>query len=111
MKVAVIGSRNLIVNNLEKYLPEYTTEIVSDGAKGIDRCARQFALVHGIKLTEFLPDYNAYGKQAPLIRNLKIIDYSELVIAFWDGKSHGTKYVIDNCRKKQKPVKIYIPLT
>ena len=40
MKVAVIGSRNLVVQDLEKYLPEETTEIVSGGAKGIDTCAK-----------------------------------------------------------------------
>ena len=40
MKVAVVGSRGLTVRNLKKYLPEETTEIVSGGARGIDRCAR-----------------------------------------------------------------------
>ena len=39
MKIAVIGSRNLIVENLEEYLPADCTEIVSGGAKGIDECA------------------------------------------------------------------------
>ena len=34
MKVAVIGSRNLSVENLGDYLPDDTTEIVSGGAKG-----------------------------------------------------------------------------
>ena len=38
MKVAVIDSRNLYIYHLEKYLPEDATEIVSGGAKGIDRC-------------------------------------------------------------------------
>lgn len=32
MRVAVIGSRNLRIDDLEKYLPENTTEIVSGGA-------------------------------------------------------------------------------
>ena len=70
MKVAVIGSRGLTVNNLGKYLPEDTTEIVSGGAKGIDTCARDYALSHDIKLTEFLPEYSRYGRGAPLKRNL-----------------------------------------
>ena len=34
MKVAIVGSRNLHVENLEKYLPKNTTEIVSGGARG-----------------------------------------------------------------------------
>ena len=82
MKIAIIGSRTLIVNNLEKYLPKDVTEIVSGGAKGIDTCARQYALKNNIKLTEFLPEYNKYGKSAPLKRNLQIIDYADMVIAF-----------------------------
>lgn len=57
MKVAVIGSRGLTVCHLEKYLPEGTAEIVSGGAKGVDTCARAYALKHGIRMTEFLPDY------------------------------------------------------
>lgn len=99
MKVAVIGSRGLTINELGKYLPKEVTEIVSGGAKGIDTDAREYALSHGIKLTEFLPEYNKYGKAAPLKRNLSIIEYSDLVIAFWDGKSRGTKFVIDNCKR------------
>ena len=108
MKVAVIGSRGLTVNNLGKYLPEDTTEIVSGGAKGIDTCARDYALTHDIKLTEFLPEYNKYGRCAPLKRNLQIIEYADVVIAFWDGKSKGTKYVIDNCKKQSVQVDVHI---
>lgn len=104
MKIAIIGSRNLTVNNLEKYLPQGVTEIVSGGAKGIDSCARNYAQENNIKLTEFLPQYEKYGKGAPLRRNLQIINYSDEVLAFWDGKSRGTKYVIDQCRKNNKKV-------
>ena len=108
MKVAVIGSRGLTVNDLGKYLPKDTTEIVSGGAKGIDTCARDYALTHDIKLTEFLPEYNKYGRGAPLKRNLQIIEYADVVIAFWDGKSKGTKYVIDNCKKQSVQVDVHI---
>lgn len=108
MKVAVIGSRGLKVNCLEKYLPKGTTEIVSGGAVGIDTCAREYALKNGLKLTEFLPEYKKYGRSAPLKRNLLIIDYSDYVIAFWDGKSRGTKYVIDNCRRKSKKLRLFL---
>ncbi len=107
MKVAIIGSRSLVVNNLEKYLPADTTEVVSGGAIGIDRCARSYAQRNGLKLTEFLPDYKTYGKYAPLKRNLDIIDYADVVYAFWDGTSNGTSFVIDNCRKKGKKVRVF----
>ena len=111
MKVAVIGSRELKVNNLEKYLPEEVTEIVSGGARGIDTSAREYALKNNIKLKEFLPEYEKYGRAAPLKRNMQIIDYADMVLAFWDGKSKGTKFVIDNCKRIGKRVRIFIKVT
>ena len=90
MKVAIIGSRNLNVTDFENYLPEGTTEIVSGGAKGVDSCAKIFALTKGLKVTEFLPDYSRYGKAAPLRRNVEIAEYADVVLAFWNGTSRGT---------------------
>ena len=108
MKTAIIGSRGLTVADLGKYLPDGTNEIVSGGAKGIDSCAKEYALSHGLPITEFLPEYEKYGRSAPLKRNLEIIKYADIVLAFWDGRSKGTKYVIDNCKKTGVEVKIYI---
>lgn len=108
MKIAVIGSRGLKVDDLRKYLPENTTEIVSGGAKGVDTSAKEYAEKNNIKLTEFLPEYEKYGRSAPLRRNLQIIGYADEVLAFWDGTSCGTKYVIDNCKKQNKKVTVYI---
>ena len=108
MKIAVIGSRNLHVENLEIYLPPNCTEIVSGGAKGVDQSAAEFARIHGIKLTEFLPQYSIYGKGAPIVRNKQIVDYADLVLAFWDGRSAGTRSVIRYCEKTGKECKIII---
>ncbi|MBC8530446.1 hypothetical protein H8696_01120 [Christensenellaceae bacterium NSJ-53] len=108
MRVAVIGSRGLSVPNLEQYLPEGTGEIVSGGARGVDASARRFALAHAIKLTEFLPEYSKYGRGAPLRRNITIIEHADLVLAFWDGRSRGTRFVIDKCHAMNVPVRIFL---
>lgn len=102
MKLAIVGSRNLTVNNLEEYLPEGVTEIVSGGARGIDACARAYALARGIPLTEFLPDYGRYKRGAPLVRNRTIVEYADQVLAFWDGRSRGTARVLQLCRELNK---------
>lgn len=99
MKVAVIGSRGLEISNLEEYLPEGVTEIISGGARGVDTSTREYAHAHGIKLTEFLPEYDKYGRAAPLKRNITIIEHADLVLAFWDGKSKGTRFVIESCER------------
>lgn len=108
MKIAVIGSRNIKLKNLGEYLPKETSEIVSGGAKGVDTTAKEYANAQNIKLTEFLPQYNLYKRGAPLKRNIQIAEYADKVLAFWDGKSRGTKFVIDYCENNGIPIKIII---
>ena len=109
MKIGVVGSRDFDdYKKLEKELNkiEGITVIVSGGAKGADTLAREFAEKNDIKLTEFKPDYEQYGRGAPIRRNKKIVEYSDQIIAFWDGESRGTKNTIDIAEKQDKPVTI-----
>ena len=109
MKVAVIGSRGISVENLGKFLPPETATVISGGAKGVDASAREYAIAHGLELTEFLPEYEKFGRGAPLKRNITIIEHADLVLVFWDGKSRGTKFVIDKCREMGVPIKVFTP--
>ena len=113
MKVAIVGSRNSCeedYNFLLKEIPVNTSEIISGGAKGIDKLAKRFALSHGLKITEITPDYeNApAARSAPLIRNKEIVDKADMVFAFWDGESKGTKYTMDYCQKCGKEMKVVL---
>lgn len=107
MKIAVIGSRGLMLDDLGRYLPPNCTEIVSGGARGIDTCAAYYAKAKGIPLKEFLPDYRTYGRVAPLVRNRLIVDYADAVYAFWDGRSGGTKNVMTYARSKGKELHVF----
>lgn len=104
MKLAIIGSRDISDYPLERVIPTETTEIITGGARGADTLARQYALSHGIPLVEFLPDYGRFGRAAPIRRNDLIIARADVVLALWDGRSPGTRYVIDTCRRLGKPV-------
>ena len=106
MKIAVIGSRNVVAKDLEKYIPSSCDEIVSGGARGVDTDAAAFATRKGYKLTEFLPEYEKYGRAAPIVRNKQIVEYADEVIAFWDGASKGTLSVIRYCEKIGKPCRV-----
>lgn len=106
MKLAIIGSRNLNVRDMGKYLPLNITEIVSGGARGVDVDAAEYARDSGIKLVEFFPEYSVYGRAAPLKRNEQIAEYADEAIAFWDGHSKGTEYTINLFRKMGKKVNV-----
>jgi hypothetical protein len=108
--VAVIGSRSF--NNfdlLKATLANLSIDsIISGGAKGADSLAKKYASDHSIPIQEILPEYKKYGRVAPIKRNESIVLLSNLVIAFWDGKSKGTKYSIDFAKKKNIPVTIIL---
>ena len=87
-------------------IPRNCSELVSGGAKGIDAMARECARLLRIPCTEFLPDYARFGRGAPHARNLQIIRYADLVLAFWDFSSPGTRDTILACRKEGVPCKI-----
>ena len=107
MKLAIIGSRNVMVSDIGKYISN-AEEIVSGGAKGVDSCVAEYARENGLRLTEFLPQYDRYGRAAPIVRNREIVDYSDKIIAFWDGSSKGTLSVIKYAQKMGKPCEIII---
>ena len=107
MKVAVVGSRSIFTTDIGAYISD-EDEIVSGGAIGIDSCAAEYAKKNGLKLTVFLPQYEKYGRAAPIVRNKEIVDYADKVVAFWDGKSKGTLSVIKYAEKTGKPCDIVI---
>lgn len=106
MKLAIIGSRNCPPIDIEAQLKYIPDTIVSGGARGADSYARDFAQKHNLNLIEFLPEYDKYGKGAPLIRNKLIVEACDCLMAFWDGKSRGTKFTLDYARQLGKPIKI-----
>ena len=108
MKVAVIGSRTfnnyeLLKATLEKY---NISNVVSGGAKGADKLSEEYAKEFNIPTTIFLPNWEKFGKSAGFKRNHDIIQNADMVIAFWDGISKGTKSSIDIAKKLNKEVVI-----
>ncbi len=82
MKIAVVGSNELVITNLQKYLPECTTEIIFGSSKEIDRVIRKYAENNNIALTEIVPDYKTFGRHAPLKRSHSIIKSADEVVVF-----------------------------
>lgn len=112
MKIAIVGSRNISNISLEDYISKEaltkTEEIVTGGAKGIDSLAKNFANKNYKKLTVFLPEYSKYRWVAPLKRNELISLHADEAYIFWDGKSKGTKHIINCFEKQSKKINLFI---
>lgn len=76
------------------------SEIVSGNAKGADALGEQFALENNIPVKSFPADWGKNGRSAGPIRNKEMADYADILVAFWDGKSKGTKSMIELANKK-----------
>jgi len=81
-------------------------EVVSGTANGADKCGEQWATTNGIGIKRFPAQWDEYGKSAGYRRNVEMADYAEALIAFWDGKSKGTKHMIDIALAKGLIVKV-----
>lgn len=99
MKVAIVGSRGFPHPKLvESYVRSLALNdiVVSGGAPGVDRIALAAADARGLITVSYEADWEGLGKGAGMIRNSLIVAQADIVVAFWDGESRGTR---DTMRK------------
>lgn len=107
-KVIVAGCRDfadyeLLKEKCDFYLQNKKPEnivIVSGHASGADALGERYAQERGYELETFLADWKASGRAAGPIRNAKMASVAHTLIAFWNGKSRGTKNMIDTATKR-----------
>ena len=85
-------------------------EFVSGGCRGVDTIAERFCKLHGYPIKVFNADWATYGKRAGYLRNKQMAEYAAetggSLIAFWDGKSRGTKMMIELATQNKLDVQV-----
>ena len=120
VKVIIAGSRefpipfnlDLVVTTVNDALDCLGIKIedveeVSGTARGADRMGEEWARLHKVPVKKFPADWDTHGKSAGHIRNAEMAEYGDVLIAYWDGKSRGTKGMIDLATKKGLKVIVY----
>lgn len=114
IRVAIVGSRSIDDYSwmevvLEERFPDVRAvqHVVSGGGAGVDTNGVKWARKRNIKIIELLPDWKKHGKAAGMIRNTDIVKDSDVVLAFWDGKSKGTLDSIKKAKQFGKLVEVY----
>lgn len=106
MKIIVAGSRGVTDYRavedaiVQSGLLDDGAEIVSGMAKGVDTLAIEFAKKNNLPVHEFPADWEKLGKGAGYVRNREMADFADALIAVWDGKSKGTKMMIETAVSK-----------
>ena len=103
MKVIIAGGRDFnnsqMVEDTMNKLNFIVTEVVCGDAAGADTEGNLWGQRHGVPVKHFPAQWDTFGKVAGIIRNHEMGDYADYLVAFWDGKSRGTKDMIDYMRK------------
>src|SRR5688572_19917446 len=114
--VAIIGSRewprpdrvidyvNLLPPNTVVITGGWWRNGVIEPTRGVDRIAATAAQARGLTVVVVAADYGRYQKQAGMRRNPVTVGLAKRVVAFWDGKSPGTKNSIDHADRLGIPV-------
>lgn len=114
-RVIVAGSRTIcnqtfVFNHLDRLLvnkQKYDRlQIVSGTARGVDKIGEAFAQARGYECVRFPADWEKYGKRAGYLRNQQMAEYADALVAFWDGKSPGTKHMIEIAKKYHLAVRV-----
>ena len=105
-KIVIFGSRDFTdYEYADKFISTFddsSIEIISGCARGADKIGEQYALEHNVTLYKFPAEWNKYGKSAGFVRNNQMADFCDMGICFWDGKSPGTKHMIESLKKRNK---------
>lgn len=112
MKVAIVGSRRFSdpaqVESYVRALPAKAS-IITGSASGVDAAATRAARARNIPV-QVLPaslDELADGKKAEA-RNRRLVEGCDVLVAFWDGTSKGTRATVERALDAGKEVHVYL---
>ncbi|MCQ2440707.1 MAG: DUF2493 domain-containing protein [Clostridia bacterium] len=114
-RIVVAGCRDFNDYNIaERYISncisriknDYELRFVSGGCRGADMLGERFANENGYKIERHTANWELYGRSAGPKRNKEMVEVSDYVICFWDGKSKGTKTTIEFAKRLKKELRV-----
>ncbi|HBF14831.1 MAG TPA: hypothetical protein DDW30_03955 [Clostridiales bacterium] len=107
MRVAIIGSRTLNIEDFDAYVPPEATEIVSAGDGGVACGARAYARRRGLPFRNVSSDGTGCVLSEIMARNARLLASADLILAFWDGQTVGTQLAIEQALRQEKKIRIF----
>lgn len=114
--VIVAGGRDFnnyeyLKRKLDTVLRRYDADdvaIVSGNAKGADALGERYSKERKMRCDLFPASWDVHGKSAGYKRNEDMAEYADALVAFWDGKSKGTRHMIQLAHKHGLQVRTFM---
>lgn len=111
MKTIIAGSSNIndrevlqAALNACEWVP---TSVLCGCAPGADTLVEQWALENDLPIYRFPANWKKFGKRAGFLSNEEMADSADALIALWDGRSVGTRHMLDCARRKRLSIHVW----
>ena len=113
-KVIIAGSRNfcrykLLQEKCDLVLANKApcVTILCGMARGADLLGKRYAEEKGYGVLPYPAEWDKHGRSAGYLRNKKMAENADALIAFWDGQSRGTEHMINLACKRNLEVRVF----
>ena len=115
MKIVIAGCRDYdnygeaeprLAAVLAELAPDGDVTVISGGCRGADKIGERYAREHGLEVIAFPADWKKHGRAAGPIRNAQMAKEADAAVCFWDGKSRGTKSMLECVAKAGKVFRV-----
>ena len=112
MRVAIVGSRHFSdparVADYVKSLPARAS-IITGSASGVDAAATKAAREKGIPVQVMPASFDELADASKsAARNQRLVDACDVLVAFWDGTSKGTRNTVERALDSGKEVHVFV---
>ncbi len=112
MRVAIVGSRRFSeterVTEYVSSLPPRAS-VITGSASGVDAAATKAARAKGIPVQVMPASFDEMSDPSrSAARNQRLIDACDVLVAFWDGSSKGTRATVERALDSGKEVHVFV---
>jgi len=112
VRVAIVGSRRFTepdrVTEYVNSLPPRAS-IITGSASGVDAAATKAARAKGIPVQVLPASFDELADASKSVaRNQRLVDACDVLVAFWDGASKGTRATVDRALDSGKEVHVFV---
>lgn len=99
--------KEVVYAEISKYIAELggVDEIITGGSKGVDQYSKEYALEHGIKHKEFVPDWQSHINAASFIRDSEMAAYGTHLLVLSNGISKESVNLITEAKTGNLQIK------